>query len=45
MYIPKNYEHINAIEGTYYPSMIKAYNNEAFNYWERSLFQRASSVL
>lgn len=45
MYIPKNYEHINAIEGTYNPSMIKAYNNEAFNYWERSLFQRASSVL
>ena len=44
-YIPFNYETINAIEGRYNPSMVKAYNNEAFSYWERSLFQRASSVL
>lgn len=44
-YIPLNYDKINAIAGRYNPSMVKAYNNEAFNFWERSLFQRASSVL
>lgn len=45
MYMPKNYAQLNAIEGMYSPSVIKPYNNKAFEYWERSLFQRACSTL
>ena len=30
--------------GAYSPSSVKAYNNNTFAYWERSLFQRAASV-
>lgn len=45
MYAPLNYDQINVIEGTYKPSMIKSYNNKTFAFWERSLFQRAASVL
>ena len=44
-YIPLNYDKLNAIEGTYFPSMVKSYNNKTFAYWERSLFQRACSVI
>lgn len=44
-YIPMNYEQINLAAGTYTPSTIKAYNNQAFRFWERSLFQRATSVI
>jgi len=44
-YTPLNYDKINAIEGTYFPSMVKSYNNKTFAYWERSLFQRAASVI
>lgn len=44
-YRPLNYEKINCIAGHYEPSMIKKYNNQAFTFWERSLFQRAQSVL
>ena len=44
-YIPLNYEQINIAAGTYTPSTIKAYNNEAFRFWERALFQRATSVI
>lgn len=44
-YIPMNYEQINLAAGTYTPSTIKAYNNEAFRFWERALFQRATSVI
>lgn len=43
-YTPLNYEQINVMSATYNPSMVKAYNNLTFNYWERSLFQRACSV-
>lgn len=43
MYTPLNYEALNNIAGHYSPSMIKAYNNQTFAYWERSLFQRAIS--
>lgn len=43
-YAPFNYEQINIGAGTYNPSPVKAYNNATFNYWERSLFQRACSV-
>lgn len=45
MYIPFNYEAINAVEGTYSPSMIKNINTAVFNFWARSLFQRACSVI
>lgn len=36
---------INAAAGAYKPSMVKAYNNEAFSYWTRSLLHRALSVI
>lgn len=44
-YAPLNYEQINAIEGTYTPSMVKSFNNKVFILWERALFQRAASVI
>lgn len=44
-YTPLNYEKINLLSGTYTPSVVKNYDNEAFCYWERSLFQRAMSVI
>lgn len=44
-YIPLNYEQINIQAGTYFPSQVKAYNNAAFVFWQRSLFQRACSTL
>ena len=44
-FAPLNYPAINLIEGSYVPSAIKKYNNEAFCFWERALFQRALSVL
>lgn len=45
MYIPFNYEQINLVEGHYSPSQVKIKNNEAFDYWCRSLFQRACSSI
>ena len=44
-YIPRNYEQLNMYAGTRSPSSIKSYNNRAFWYWERSLFQRACSAI
>ncbi len=44
-YAPLNYDQINAIEGTYSPSMVKSFNNKVFWLWERALFQRAASVI
>lgn len=44
-YIPLNYEQINIAAGTYQPSPVKAYNNKTFAFWERALFQRATSVI
>ena len=44
-YLPLNYEQINVEAGTYFPSPVKAYNNEAFRFWQRSLFQRACSTI
>lgn len=43
-YLPLNYDKINLIEGTYQPSQIKN-NSVAFDYWVRSLFERATSNL
>ena len=44
-YMPLNYENINVAAGTYFPSPVKSYNNEAFKFWQRALFQRACSTL
>ena len=42
-YTPLNYSELNNLAGHYSPSMVKAYNNATYGYWERSLFQRAVS--
>lgn len=44
-YLPFNYEQINIAAGTYFPSSIKAKNNQTFRFWERAFFQRACSTL
>lgn len=44
-YIPLNYEQINVIAGTYTPNFVKPCDNKSYMYWERSLFQRALSVI
>ena len=44
-YIPLNYSQINEFAGTYTPNYIKPCDNESYMYWERSLFQRALSVI
>lgn len=44
-YIPLNYDKINVLAGHYSPSPVKVGNNNAFDYWVRSLFQRAQSVI
>ena len=44
-YLPFNYEEINLMQGTYFPSTIKNRNNHAFRFWERAFFQRACSTL
>ena len=44
-YAPLNYQEINNLAGHYSPSMVKAYNNATYAYWERSLFQRCVSRL
>lgn len=45
MYIPFNNAQINIVEGTYTPSTNKNFNNQAFDFWIRALFQRACSTL
>lgn len=45
MYIPMNYDKVNNINSQYIPSNIKYINTQVYNYWERSLFQRAVSVI
>lgn len=44
-YMPLNYGQINIIAGTFTPSTIKPCNNASYGYWQRSLFQRAMSVI
>lgn len=44
-YEPLNTHQINVQAGTYSPSAIKPYNNKAFIFWQRALFQRACSTL
>lgn len=45
IYSPLNYGQINTAAGLNKPSSVKSYNNKTFEFWERSLFQRACSVL
>lgn len=45
MYLPFNYEQINISTGTYSPNTYKPCNNNTYDYWCRSLFQRALSVI
>lgn len=45
MYAPYEYAQINLAEGSYSPSQVNSCNNVSFAYWERSLFQRACSVI
>lgn len=44
-YAPFNYDQITEANGHYHPNMIKFYNNQAYEFWQRSLFQRACSVI
>lgn len=44
-YQPLNFDQINIAAGTYSPSCVKSFDNQTFAFWERSLFQRALSVL
>ena len=45
MFVPLNYDQINLIEGTYQPSPVKNRNNASFDFWVRSLFERAQSSI
>lgn len=45
MYIPINYENINIVSAFNMPSAVHSHNNLTYAFWERSLFQRACSVL
>ena len=45
MYYPLNYDQINLVEGTYQPSPVKNRNNASFDFWVRSLFERAQSSI
>ena len=44
MYAPLNYDKLNILSGTYQPSPVKNFNNRTFDYFVRSLFQRATTV-
>lgn len=44
MNLPFDYAKINLANGSYCPSMVKAYNNKTFDYWFRALYERAASV-
>ena len=44
-YFPLNYQQINVAAGAYNPSNVKSFNNKTYAFWERSLFQRACSVV
>ena len=44
-YTPLNYDKLNLLAGTYTPPDVKACDNESYYYWERSLYERAMSVI
>jgi len=43
--MPFNYEQLNIASSTYTPTHLKSRNNKAFKFWQRSLFQRACSIV
>lgn len=45
MYIPASYKEINIKNGFMNPSQVKNVNTQVYNFWERSLFQRACSTV
>lgn len=45
MYYPLNYDQINLVEGAFQPSPVKNRNNLSFDFWVRSLFERAQSSI
>lgn len=45
MYLPMNYDKLNMVDSTFIPSMVKSMNNKVFDFWVRSLFQRACSTI
>lgn len=45
MYLPVNYQEINLEYSSYTPNTIRPCNNLSYDYWFRSLFQRAQSVI
>jgi hypothetical protein len=45
MYLPVNYDKITTIAGTYTPNTVIPCDNKSYDYWFRSLFQRAQSVI
>ena len=44
-YTPPNYDKLNLLAGTYTPSDVKACDNESYIYWQKSLYERAMSVI
>lgn len=44
-YMPLFYNRLNKIDNSFFPNTVKGRNNLSFDYWERSLFQRACSTL
>lgn len=45
MYVPFNYDELNLLNAYTTPATVKQRNNRAFNFWSRSLFQRACSAI
>ena len=45
MYLPLNYNKLNLVDASYTPAMVKSMNNKVFDFWVRSLFQRACSTI
>jgi hypothetical protein len=43
--LPVNYDKITTIAGTYTPNTVIPCDNKSYDYWFRSLFQRAQSVI
>lgn len=43
--LPLSFEQENLIQGTYFPTSTKNFNNDVFCFWQRSLFQRAISAI
>lgn len=44
-YLPLNYDQINIDNSTFTPTTLESRNNKSFSYWQRSLFQRACSIV